>query len=55
MPTIWWPIMGSDKKVQDGKIGFIVARGIGQAFQSRDIAASEAAAVLRDLLRETKR
>lgn len=47
--------MGSDKKVQDGKIGFIVARGIGQAFQSRDIAASEAAAVLRDLLRETKR
>ena len=47
--------MGSDKKVQDGRIGFIVAHGIGKAFQSRDIAADEAKAVLRDLLKEMGR
>jgi 3-dehydroquinate synthase len=43
--------MGSDKKVQDGKIGFIVAGGIGQAFQSREIPIGEAVAVLRDMLK----
>ena len=29
-----------DKKVQDGKLTFILARGIGQAFVSRDITES---------------
>ncbi|MEM8788854.1 MAG: 3-dehydroquinate synthase [Pseudomonadota bacterium] len=30
-------LMGQDKKVQDGRIAFILARGIGQAFVSRDV------------------
>jgi len=29
--------MAGDKKVSDGKIGFILVRGIGAAFQSRDV------------------
>ncbi|MCR9257943.1 MAG: 3-dehydroquinate synthase [Alphaproteobacteria bacterium] len=29
--------MAGDKKVSGGKIGFILARGIGEAFQSRDV------------------
>lgn len=29
--------MASDKKVAEGKVTFIVARGIGQSFQSRDV------------------
>jgi 3-dehydroquinate synthase len=44
--------MGSDKKVKDGKIGFILAGGIGQAFQSHDVPTGEAMAVLQDLLKE---
>jgi 3-dehydroquinate synthase len=47
--------MGSDKKVQDGKIGFIVAKGIGQSFQSHAIDADEAKAVLAELLKEVGR
>ena len=31
-------IWGSDKKVRDGRIAFILARGIGQAFIARDVA-----------------
>jgi 3-dehydroquinate synthase len=38
--------MGSDKKVEDGSITFILARGIGQAFVARNIATSEVRAVL---------
>jgi 3-dehydroquinate synthase len=38
--------MGSDKKVEDGSITFILARGIGQAFIARNIATSEVRAVL---------
>ena len=30
-------LMGQDKKVQDGKIAFIMSRGIGEAFVSRDV------------------
>jgi 3-dehydroquinate synthase len=30
-------LMASDKKAQNGKIGFILTRGIGQAFQSYDV------------------
>ncbi|MDO8288051.1 MAG: 3-dehydroquinate synthase [Parvibaculum sp.] len=30
-------LMGQDKKVQDGKLTFILARGIGEAFITRDV------------------
>jgi len=42
--------MSSDKKVKDGKIGFVVAGGIGKAEMARDIPATEALAVLREML-----
>jgi 3-dehydroquinate synthase len=29
--------MGQDKKVRHGKLTFILARGIGQAFSARDV------------------
>jgi 3-dehydroquinate synthetase len=32
-------IMGQDKKVRDGRLTLILARGIGQAFVSRDVSA----------------
>ncbi|UEM21545.1 3-dehydroquinate synthase [Skermanella mucosa] len=38
--------MAKDKKVQDGRITFVLARGIGQAFTARDIDGREVAAVL---------
>jgi 3-dehydroquinate synthase len=41
--------MSSDKKVRDGRIAFVVAGGIGRAMLSRDIPASEAAAVLGEM------
>ena len=40
--------MGQDKKVVDGKLTFILARGIGEAFITRDVDT----AALRELLRE---
>ena len=41
-------LMGQDKKVVDGKLTFILARGIGEAFITRDVDT----AALRELLRE---
>jgi 3-dehydroquinate synthase len=41
-----------DKKVTDGKIGFILARGIGQVFQCSDVPADLVLAVLTDAVRE---
>ncbi|WP_188790709.1 3-dehydroquinate synthase [Salipiger pallidus] len=41
-------LMGQDKKVVDGAIGFIMARGIGQAFVTRDVPRD----VVLDVLRE---
>ena len=38
--------MGSDKKVEDGAITFILARGVGQAFVARNTAISEVRAIL---------
>jgi 3-dehydroquinate synthetase len=35
-------IMGQDKKVRDGRLTFILVRGIGAAFVSRDIDAANA-------------
>ena len=33
--------MAHDKKVRDGKLTFVLVRGIGRAFQTQDVAASE--------------
>ena len=41
-------LMGQDKKVVDGKLTFILARGIGEAFVTSDVAPN----VVRDVLRE---
>jgi 3-dehydroquinate synthase len=41
-------LMGQDKKVGDGKIRFIMARGIGQAFVTQDVDLS----IVRDVLTE---
>ena len=39
-------LMGQDKKVVDGKLRFILARGIGEAFITSDVAAEDVLAVL---------
>ena len=39
-------LMHQDKKVKDGKIGFILARAIGEAFQTRDVPLGDVEAVL---------
>ena len=45
-------LMGQDKKVKDGKLVFILARGIGDAFVARDIETDIVASVLTDALNE---
>jgi 3-dehydroquinate synthase len=42
--------MGKDKKVRDGRITFILVRGIGQAFVARDIQLGEVEALLETAL-----
>ncbi len=44
-------LMGQDKKVSDGKIAFILARGIGEAFVEKQVDMSVVKAVLEDALR----
>ncbi|SFS09516.1 3-dehydroquinate synthase [Yoonia litorea] len=44
-------LMGQDKKVKDGKLRFILARGIGEAFITSDVPRDAVHAVLRDALR----
>ena len=44
-------LMGQDKKVVDGKLRFILARGIGQAFVADDVPGDKVRAVLDDALR----
>jgi 3-dehydroquinate synthase len=44
-------LMGQDKKVVDGKLRFILARGIGQAFVADDVPGDSVRAVLDDALR----
>ena len=44
-------LMGQDKKVSDGKIAFILARGIGQAFVEKQVDMSVVKAVLEDALK----
>jgi len=41
-------LMGQDKKVVDGKLRFILARGIGEAFVTADVPPAEVLSVLRD-------
>ena len=43
-------LMGQDKKVQDGKLRFILARGIGDAFITSDVPQEAVLGVLRDAL-----
>ncbi len=42
--------MGKDKKVSNGKISFVLTRGIGQAFSCRDVAEADVRAVLTELV-----
>ena len=41
-------LMGQDKKVVDGRLRFVLARGIGEAFVSDDVQPDTLTAVLRD-------
>ena len=45
-------LMGQDKKVKDGKLVFILTRGIGEAFVAPDVDVSVVEGVLRDALAE---
>jgi len=40
-------LMGRDKKMRDGRLNFVLVRGIGQAFTSRDVPREEVVALLR--------
>ena len=42
--------MAQDKKVQDGQLRFILARGIGQAFITSDVPRDKVRALLQDAL-----
>jgi 3-dehydroquinate synthase len=42
--------MGKDKKVKDGRITFILARGIGRAFVARDVAIGDVTTLLADAI-----
>jgi 3-dehydroquinate synthase len=44
-------LMGQDKKVTDGKLTFILARGIGQSFITNDVGIADVTAVLEDYLK----
>ncbi|WP_151717530.1 3-dehydroquinate synthase [Gemmobacter serpentinus] len=45
-------LMGQDKKVVDGQLRFILARGIGQAFVAADVPGDTVLTLLRDALRQ---
>ncbi len=42
--------MGKDKKVKDGRVTFILARGIGKAFVARDVAIGDVTSLLADAI-----
>jgi 3-dehydroquinate synthase len=46
-----YDLMAQDKKSSGGKIGFILCRGIGKAFQSRDVEKEDVLAVLRSSIK----
>ena len=43
-------LMGQDKKVVDGRLRFILARGIGQAFVTSDVPGEAVQRLLQDAL-----
>lgn len=43
--------MAQDKKVKDGKVTFVLARGIGQAFLDRDVPQEAVAGLMRDFVK----
>ena len=43
-------LMGQDKKVVDGRLRFVLARGIGQAFAGAEVDNADVLALLRDAL-----
>lgn len=45
-------LMGQDKKVIDGRLRFILARGIGQSFVAEDVPGDVVSGVLQDALRQ---
>lgn len=45
-PTALYELMGRDKKVKDGRPTFILAKGIGRAFQTADVPKDDVLAVL---------
>jgi len=45
-------LMGQDKKVVDGTLQFIMARGIGQAFVTADVPADDILSVLKEALKQ---
>ena len=47
-------LMGQDKKVQDGKLRFILARGIGDAFITSDVPRDAVLTLLRDALTQPR-
>ncbi len=50
-PEALLALMGQDKKVVEGQLRFILARGIGDAFVTGDVAEADVLALLRDALR----
>jgi 3-dehydroquinate synthase len=44
-------LMGQDKKVVDGRLRFILARGIGQAFVAEDVPPEAVLRLLSDALK----
>jgi 3-dehydroquinate synthase len=48
-------LMGQDKKVIDGRLRFVLARGIGRAFVAEDVPRDAVRAVLTDALAERRR
>jgi 3-dehydroquinate synthase len=47
-PAALLDLMGQDKKVRDGKLRFVLARGIGETFVAEDVAPEAVLAVLRN-------
>ena len=43
--------MGQDKKVRDGRLAFVLARDIGEAFVARDVDLASVRALLAEALR----
>ena len=51
-PRRCWTLMAQDKKVVDGQLRFILARGIGEAFVADDVPGDAVRTVLTEALRQ---